>query len=390
AFVSTNSITQGEQVGILWSVMLNYYKVNIHFAHRTFKWSNEAKGVAAVHCVIVGFASFNITQKKLFDYEGISKEPQELAVKNINPYLVDGNDILISRRQAPICDVPNVVRGSIAYDGGYFFITKELLANIEMQEPEILDYIRSYIGSTEYINNNWRKCFWLKDVEPAIIRKSKILSEVVKKVFDFRSHENAGQSVKSKAKMPTLFGDIRQPETDYIVIPRVSSERRNYIPFGFVSKDVILGDGAYGVPNASFYLLGMLTSIMHMAWVKYTCGRLKSDYRYSKDIVYNNYPFPLSPTDAQKQKVEAAAQAVLDARARYPDSSLADLYDPVTMPPDLVKAHQALDKAVDLCYRPQPFAGELSRIEFLFGLYEQYTAGLFGSAPAKGQKKNKG
>ncbi len=376
AFVSTNSITQGEQVGLLWNNLMTI-GIKIHFAHRTFKWSNEAKGVAAVHCVIVGFASFDIGQKRLFDYEGVSKEPQEIPVTNINPYLVDGNDVLISRRQDPISNVPKVIRGSIAYDGGHFFIEPELLKIIEKQEPEILEYVRSYIGSTEFINNNWRKCFWLKNIEPAVIRKSKILSEVVKRVFEFRSNENAGYSVRSKAKTPTLFGDIRQPETDYVVIPRVSSERRNYIPFGFVSKEVILGDQAYGIPNASFYLFGILTSSMHMAWVKYTCGRLKSDYRYSKDIVYNNFPFPPYPTAAQKNKVEEAAQTVLDTRAKYPGSSLADLYDPVTMPPDLVRAHAALDKAVDLCYRPQPFGSELARIEFLFGLYEQLSAPMF-------------
>ena len=377
AFVSTNSIVQGEQTSILWAPMLNKFGVRIHFAHRTFKWSNEAKGNAAVYCVIIGFANYEVSEKRIFEYENIKGEPLELKARNINPYLVDANNFIITKNSNPICKVPKLIRGSIPYDNGFLLLDESEASDLKMKYPELTNYIRIYGGSYELINNKWRYCLWLKDANPELIRKNIFLKERIEKVYNFRINSK-GQSVKSKAKTPALFGDNRQPTgQNYLLIPRHSSERRKYIPIGYVDQSVILADSAYGVPNATLFHFGILTSEMHMAWVKNICGRIKSDFRYSGTVVYNNFPWPENPSEKQIKAVESAAQKVLDARAAFPTSSLADLYDPLTMPPALVKAHQELDKAVDLCYRPQVFASEAKRMEFLFELYEKHTAGLF-------------
>ena len=386
AFVSTNSITQGEQVGALWNPMLYFYHVKIHFAHRTFKWSNEARGNAAVYCVIIGFAHFDFPNKTIYEYEDIKGEPHELKAKNINPYLVDANNTVIIRRQKPLCPVPEIGIGNKPIDGGnYLFTTAEKAAFLE-KEPQAAAYFRRWIGSDEFINGWERWCLWLGECPPDVLRK---MPEAIKRVQAVRDFRLASVSAPTRklAETPTRFHVENMPTSNFLVIPEVSSERRKFIPIGFISPEILASNLVKIVPSATRYFFGVLTSTMHMAWVRQVAGRLKSDYRYSKDIVYNNFPFPLHPTDSQKKKVEEAAQAVLDTRAKYPDSSLADLYDPVTMPPDLVKAHQVLDKAVDQCYRSQPFTSELSRIEFLFGLYEQYTAGLFAGTGKKGKKK---
>ncbi|NCR40868.1 MAG: class I SAM-dependent DNA methyltransferase, partial [Microcystis aeruginosa W13-11] len=386
AFVSTNSISQGEQVALLWNILFQKYQLKIHFAHRTFKWSNEAKGNAAVHCVIIGFASFNITNKILFDYEDIQGESLVVQSNNINPYLVDGSDIIINNRSFPLSNVPLMRFGSMPRDGGNFIFTEPEKEEFLKLEPKAEKLIKPYTGAQEFINGYSRYCLWLVDISP---RELKTLPEVIKKVDkvkNFRLKSKAA-STRKFAATPTLFCQIAQPETNYLLVPRVSSERRKYIPIGFMNKNVIGNDQVLLIPNANLYLFGILTSEMHMAWVKYVCGRLKSDYRYSKDIVYNNYPFPETATDKQKQTVETCAQAVLDTRVKYPDSSLADLYDPLTMPPDLLKAHQKLDKAVDLCYRPQPFTSELNRIEYLFELYEKLTALLLPTSKQKLAKR---
>ncbi len=385
AFVSTNSIAQGEQVGVLWGLLFNFYKVKIHFAHRTFSWSNEAKGNAAVHVVIIGFGAEDIGGKRLYDYTDIKGEPQERAVKNINPYLAEGNDMVISSRTKPLCDVPKMVYGSKPVDNGQFFFTDEQKATFLKIEPLAETYIRPIISSHEFLNGKNRWCLWLVGISPTDLRRMPHVMKRLEAVRDFRA-QSTKASVRAQATTPGLFSEIRQPVNNYIVIPRHSTENRAYIPFGFFDATTIVSDSCTALPQANLYLFGQLTSLMHMTWVKHTCGRIKSDFRYSNTLVYNNYPFPLNPTDAQKKKVEEAAQAVLDSRAKYPSSSLADLYDPVTMPPDLVRAHQALDKAVDLCYRPQGFGSELARIEYLFGLYEQYTAPMFGE---KGRGLNK-
>jgi hypothetical protein len=381
AFVSTNSIVQGLQTTILWRHMLNRYGIKIQFAHRTFKWSNEAKGNAAVYCVIIGFANYDSTQKKLFEYEDIKGEPHELIVNNINPYLLSGRDILIDRQQNPICNVPKMHFGNMPADGGELLFTTEEKNNFLEKEPNAIDYFRKFVGSHEFINKIDRWCLWLQDINPTELKKLKFVVERVERVRKIREESSRPQL----ASFPHLFAQITQPkDLDYIMVPSVSSERRKYIPMGFEKSEVIASNLCLIIPKATIYHFGILTSNIHMSWVNCVCGRLESRYRYSKDIVYNNFPWPLNPSEKNKQAVESAAQAVLDARALFPEASLADLYDPNTMPPALVKAHQALDKAVDLCYRPQPFPNETKRIEFLFELYEQYAAGLF-----KTEKKKK-
>lgn len=387
AFVSTNSISQGEQVNVLWYKLIKGYGLSINFAHKTFKWSNEAKGVAGVYCVIIGFSTIVRNEKLLFEYPDVKGEPVILKVKDITPYLTEGKTVFIQKSKKSICNLPSLIRGSIPYDDGHLLLTDEEYNSLVGHDPIAVSYIRRYGGAQELINNKWRYCLWLLDADPALVRNSKFLIERINQVREFRSNSK-GQSVNSKASTPMLFGDIRQPTGEnYLLIPRHSSERRKYIPIGFIDQSTILADSAYGLPNASLYHFGVLTSEMHMTWVSFTCGRLESRYRYSKDVVYNNYPWPETPTEKQKQAVEEAAKTVLDARAKFPDSSLADLYDPNTMPPALVKAHQQLDKAVDLCYRPQPFVSEAKRIEYLFELYEKYTGGLF--VPEKKPKKSK-
>jgi hypothetical protein len=381
AFVSTNSIVQGEQTSILWGTLLNKYNIKIHFAHRTFKWSNEAKGNAAVYCVIVGFANFDTGNKSLFEYEDIKGEAHELKVKNINPYLVDAKNILISKRTNPICNVPKMRFGNMPLDGGNLILSNEEKEKLILIEPNAKKYILPLISAYEFLNNKNRWCLWLVDIEPNELKQMPIVLKRVELVKQFRLNSDA-PSTQKFALTPTLFRDKNRPET-YIVVPRVSSENRPYIPFGFFDKNSIVSDTCMSIPNGTIFHFGVLMSKMHMAWVKTTCGKLKSDYRYSKDIVYNNYPWPETPTEKQKETIEKAAQKVLDARAEFPTSSLADLYRPLTMPPALVKAHNELDKAVDSAYSKQAFTSEAKRMEFLFDLYEKYTVGLFEKKKGK-------
>ncbi|MFM7352062.1 MAG: class I SAM-dependent DNA methyltransferase, partial [Microcystis aeruginosa] len=386
ALVSTNSISQGEQVGILWQELYQKYKIKIHFAHRTFSWSNEAKGNAAVHCVIIGFGLENIDNKRIFDYADIKGEPTERRVKNINPYLVEGSDLVILSRRKTISSVPEINFGSMPNDGGHLILSQSEKEELVKNEPDSEKWIRRYTGAQECINGYSRYCLWLVNIQPQELKKSKEIYRRVEEVRKVRSESNR-KTTQELSKFPTLFGENRQPDTNYLLIPSVSSENRKYIPIGFLSPDIITSNSCLIIPYATLYHFGILTSEMQMAWVKYVCGRLKSDYRYSNTIVYNNYPFPENITDKQKQTVETCAQAVLDTRSKYPDSSLADLYDPLTMPPDLLKAHQKLDKAVDLCYRPQPFTSELNRIEYLFELYEKLTAPLLPTSKQKPAKR---
>jgi N-6 DNA Methylase len=385
-FVSTNSISQGEQVGILWQELYNRYKVKIHFAHRTFSWTNEAKGNAAVHCIIIGFGLQDITVKRIFDYVDIKGEPNEQRVRNINPYLTEGSDSVIVRRTKPLCMVPEIRKGNQPTDGGHLILNDESELNFLMEsEPNVKRFIKKLIGAQEFIQNKTRWCLWLVEIKPEELKKMPLVLNRIEKVKQMRL-ASSDSGTRKLANFSSLFRETNN-YSSYIIVPSVSSENRKYIPIGFLDASTIPTNLVLIIPNGDLYLFGVLTSEMHMTWVKYVCGRLKSDYRYSKDIVYNNYPFPENISDKQKQKVEIAAQAVLDTRAKYPDSSLADLYDPLTMPPDLVKAHQILDKAVDLCYRSQAFVNELNRIEFLFGLYETLSTPLL--KPEKKQKVNK-
>ncbi|WP_026787461.1 class I SAM-dependent DNA methyltransferase [Planktothrix rubescens] len=385
-FVATSSITQGEQVYLLWNSLINDFGVKINFAHRTFKWSNEAKGNAVVHCVIIGFSLFERPRKEIFDYESINSDPQKIIVEKINPYLNSGSLVLISKRSKPLSNVSPITCGNKPSDDGNFIFSDVEKNEFVKKEPLAHSFFRKYIGSAELINNTFRWCLWLKDIPPVELKKMPLVLEKIDKVRKFRENSTAAPTRKT-ALTPSLFFYISQPDTNYLAIPEVSSERRKYIPIGFLDKSIIASNKLQIIHNANLYLFGILTSEMHMTWVRYVCGRLKSDFDYSSTIVYNNYPFPENVSDKQKQKVETAAQKVLDTRAKYPDSSLADLYDPLTMPPDLVKAHQALDKAVDLCYRPQPFVSELNRIEYLFSLYEALSAPLLKVEKKKRVKK---
>ncbi len=373
AFVSTNSVMQGEQVVLLWKPILLDLKCNIHFAHTTFKWNNEAKGKAAVFCVIVGFANFNTKNKSLFTYENISGEPTEIKVNNINPYLVDAETVFVERKSKPICKVEKLQRGSDANDKGNLLFTAEEKNEFIELEPSSKKYFKRTYGAKEFINNIKRYCLWLEDIEPSELRSLKYVLERVQNIKEFRDY-------------PHLFGSIRKPNNDYLFIPQMSSAIREYIPIGFLKKGTIPLGPHFFLDNATLYDFGILTSKIHMTWVKYTCGRLKSDYRYSNSIVYNNFPFPKDLSEKDKKKVEDKAQKILNVREEYPKSSLADLYHPLTMPSKLAKAHQELDKVVDICYRSQAFKNENSRFEYLFDLYNQYTQPLFIEKKSKRKK----
>ncbi|MFI5220781.1 MAG: class I SAM-dependent DNA methyltransferase [Bacteroidia bacterium] len=385
AFVSTNSITQGEQVGILWNELFNHYKIKIHFAHRTFKWSNEAKGNAAVHVVIIGFSDLEAKEKYIYEYENIKAEPHQVNVANINPYLVEGKDSFIKKRSTPICNVPPISRGSDAIDDGNLLLDEEEKKELVSSYPDLKKIIRPFLMGKEFLNNIPRYCLWLKDISATEIRKYPPIIERIGKVKVFRSKSKRVQTIKA-ADFPMLFGEDRQPNSNYLAIPKVSSENRKYVPIAICDKKIICGDKLFYMPNSTQWHFGILTSLMHMSWMKNVCGRLKSDFSYSNTIVYNNFPWPEAPTKKQMETVEKAAQKVLDVRKQFPECSLADLYDVLTMPPALVKAHNELDKAVDQCYRSQQFESETKRIEFLFELYDKYTSGLFAVEKPKRKK----
>lgn len=376
AFVSTNSISQGEQVGIIWGLLFTKYKIKIHFAHRTFKWGNEAKGEAAVHVVIIGFANFDITSKKVYEYDDVKGEPHEIKVNNINPYLVEGKDIFITARTKPLCEVPEIIKGSETTDDGHLMLSIDEVHNFKNKFPQSTKYIRPFIGGGDFINGNVRYCLWLKDAPIEELRKIPFIQERLERVKSFRLASNKIRT-RHWANFPALFTEDRQPNTKYLMFPKVSSEKRSYIPFAFVDPEFIINNTASYITDASLYHFGILESKMHMAWMSYVCGRMKSDFIYSNKIVYNNFPWPLVLSSKQIEKVSQFSQLVLDSRAKSPEASLADLYDPLHMPPELFKAHQALDRAVDQCYRPQPFTSESERLEYLFKLYQQYTAGMF-------------
>ncbi|MBP6513192.1 MAG: class I SAM-dependent DNA methyltransferase [Bacteroidia bacterium] len=385
--VSTNSISQGEQVGILWQILFSRYQIKIHFAHQTFSWTNEAKGKAAVHVVIIGFANFNIIEKRIFEYEDIKSDPIEIKAKNINPYLVEGKDITVENRKSPICNTPEIIYGSFALDDGNYTLSEEDRNEIILVNKGSEKLIKPFIGGRELLHSEKRYCLWLAEAEPSDIKGNIKIKERVEAVKHWRSNSDRSNT-KKLAETPTLFAEVRQPNTNYLAFPTVSSVNRKYIPIAFLTPNIVASNQLYVLPNATLFHFGVLTSCIHMAWVKYICGRLKSDYRYSASIVYNNYPWPENPSVKQKEAIEKTAQKVLNARAEFPNSSLADLYDPLTMPPVLVKAHSELDKAVDLAYRSQPFTSDANRMEFLFELYEKYTAGLFAVEKKSKSKKS--
>ena len=364
AFVSTNSITQGEQAATLWQPLIQR-GLSINFAHRTFRWSNEARGVAAVHCVIVGFSMHESNSNKLLYTEDVS--PQ--VVKHINSYLTAAHDVFIPVRSAPLCAVPEMTTGNRPADGGYLIIEEEDYNSFIAEEPQAVPYIKRLLGSMEFINKKSRWCLWLVGISPTQLKQMpKVMERVEKCKIDRMHSTDAGR--RKLADRPTLFRETKNPES-CVVIPEVSSERRDYIPIGFIDSSTICTNLLQIIPDATLYHFGVLTSTMHMAWTRAVCGRLKSDYRYSNKLVYNNYPWP-EATEAQQEKIAALAQGVLDARALYPECSLADLYDPLTMPPELVTAHRKLDAAVEKAYG-RTFGDDAERVAFLFEKYRELT-----------------
>ena len=367
ALVSTNSITQGEQVASVWKPLYDRFGIHIDFAHRTFIWDSEASIKAHVHCVIVGFSSAPNTKPRQL-YEGERHQKAD----NINAYLIEAPNVFIDSRKVPLCDVPEMVYGNKPTDGGFLFLSPEERDEVLKREPEIAPFIRKIYGATEYINNKDRYCLWLVGASPAIIRKSGFIADRVEKVRQFRL-SSTKEATQRSAETPSLFQEIRHPDEEYIIVPRHSSENRRYIPFGFVKPDIVVNDAVQIIPKADRYHFGIMESNVHMAWTRAVCGRIKSDYRYSKDIVYNNFPWP-NPTEAQKERIEQTAQAILDARAKYPDASLADLYDDTFMPPELRTAHQNNDRAVMAAYG-FPIKGftESDCVAELMKLYQKMT-----------------
>lgn len=390
AFVSTNSITQGEQVGLLWAPLMTRFGIKIGFAHQTFRWSNEGRGVAAVHCIIIGFGITDRSAKMIYEYEEVNSLPEKRIAKNINAYLVDAPDVFITNRSAPISNVPAMAFGNMPRDGGQLLLTDTEKDELIAEEPDAAIFIRPFISAKEFLNNGKRWCLWLKDATPTQLRQ---LPKVLSRVENVRVFRSASKAVSTRkfALTPSLFCQISQPTTSYLLVPRHSSENRRYIPLGFFSPNEIVADSCLFVGDATLYHFGIMTSLMHVAWVKYTCGRIKSDYRYSKDIVYNNYPWPNS-TDLQKTSITTCAQAVIDARALFSGASLADLYDPLTMPPALIAAHQKLDLAVDKAYEEsggkRAYKSDADRVAFLFLLYQRITS-LLPSDSLKGGRKSK-
>ena len=367
-FVSTNSICQGSQVPILWNVLLNDYHVHINFAHTTFKWNSESNEKAAVFCVIVGFGVREWKQKRLYSSAGQYKE-----VSNISPYLLPGEDIFVAAQKDTLCDVPKMCFGNQPRDGGYFILSEEEKSELLKQEPALEKWIRQYMGAEEFINGKKRFCLWLKEASPLDIKQSRILYERVTAVKNFREASSA-KTTQGYAKVPHLFAQMTQPDNvPYLLVPRVSSERRKYVPIGYMSADVVSSDAVQIIPNASLYHFGVMTSCVHMNWMRVVCGRLKSDYRYSKELVYNCFPW-CQPTAEQKAKIEATAQAILDIRAKYSDCPFSVLYDETTMPAELRKAHMDNDRAVMQAYGMIPGkTNESECVAVLFKMYQELT-----------------
>jgi hypothetical protein len=392
AFVSTNSVSQGEQVGVLWGELLSR-GFQIQFAHRTFRWNNEARGMAAVHCVIVGFGRDGVKPKRLFDYEHPKGDPHEQDAGNINPYLVDAPDVFLPNRSHPICFVPEIGIGNKPIDGGNYLFTNVEHEAFISAEPGAAKWFRRWLGADEFINNVERWCLWLGDCPPDELRRLPETRERVEAVRAFRLASKSAPTRKL-ADTPTHFHVENIPASEYLLIPRHSSATRAFVPMGFVASDTLSGDANLVSRDATIYHFGLMQSTMHMAWVRNVSGRIKSDYRYSAGIVYNNFPWPelsapavsghhRAVTNKHVAAIEAAAQSVLDARAAFAGSTLADLYDPVTMPLLLAKAHQALDRAVDATYvaaekaagrKPPKLGSDAERVAFLCERYQALTS----------------
>lgn len=368
AFVSTNSITQGEQVAALWTKLIDEYGVRINFAHRTFRWDSEASLKAHVHCVIIGFSNLFVPKvRKIYENDNMRH------VKTINPYLIEAPNLLVHGRTQPLCDVPKITYGNKPADGGNLILNEEEKNEMIAKDPSIKQCIRRYIGSKDFINNNEKRyCLWLRDISPVVYRKNADIMQRINAVKEMREGSSAAPT-RAFADKPYLFFSTPQTNADYMCIPEVSSEKRRYIPIGFMNADMIASNKLLIVPDASLYHYGVITSNVHMAWMRVVTGRLEMRYQYSGSIVYNNFPWP-NPADDQKVRIEKTAQAILDARALYPDCSLADLYDELTMPPELRKAHQENDRAVMQAYGFDPKTmTESSCVAELMRLYQELT-----------------
>ena len=366
ALVSTNNITQGEQVKAIWKNLIERYGIHIDFAYRTFRWDSEASLKAHVHCIIIGFSNkCSVTTQQCVIYDGDCVSP----VDYINPYLMNAPSVFIESRKHPICLVPEITKGSIPVDGGNLIIEDDEYEEFVRLEPNAKKYIRRFVGAREFIHNLPRYCLWLDGISPKKLNQLPLVRERISKVRSFRLSSDKA-ATRKYADLPTRFMEIRQPKSLYIIIPSHSSENRKYIPMGFVSSDIICSNANLMIPDAKLYHFGIMESNVHMAWMRIVCGRIKSDYRYSNDIVYNNFPWP-NPTEEQKAKIEQTAQAILDARAKYPDSSLADLYDELTMPVELRKAHQDNDRAVMQAYG-FPVKSDFTESQCVAELFKMY------------------
>lgn len=362
ALVSTNSITQGEQVAAIWKPLKEMFGVHFDFAYRTFRWDSEASIKAHVHCVIIGFSDIpNDKPKQIFD------NGQALRVQNINGYLMDAPDVFITARQRPIANVPEMINGGKPAEGGNLILTEEEKDELLRKEPQAEPFIRHFLMGADFIHRRPRYCLWLVNANPTLLKTCPQVLKRIEAVRQFRLASKK-EATRKKAETPMLFDEIKDCKTSYIATPMVSSERRRYVPMDWLDAEIIAGNTLFMVPDATLYHFGVLESNVHMAWMRVVCGRLKSDYRYSASIVYNNFPWP-TPTEAQRQKIEQTAQAILDARAQFPDSSLADLYDPTSMPFALLEAHRANDRAVMAAYSFPAKQSESECVAALFQLY---------------------
>ena len=367
AFVSTNSITQGEQVAGVWKPLYDRFGIHIDFAHRTFRWDSEASLKAHVHCVIVGFSSApNKAEKRLFDNDSVKQ------VGNINPFLIDSPTVFVESITKPICNVPSFGIGNMPIDNGNYLFTKEEMNDFISVEPLSEKYFHPWYDSRGFINNKRKYCLWLGNCSPTELKRMPKCLERIENVRTFRAASKRASTLKY-ADYPTRFPTENMPSTNYLVVPEVSSQRRRYLPIGFMTPDILCSNKLRLMPNGSTYHFGILESNVHMAWMRAICGRLKSDYDYSIAVVYNNFPWP-SPSPEQKAKIEQTAQGILDARALYPDSSLADLYDPLTMPPELRKAHDRNNVAVMKAYGFPTSMSEADCVAALMKMYQELTS----------------
>ena len=370
ALVSTNSITQGEQVAAIWQPLFERFNIRIDFAYRTFRWDSEADIKAHVHCVIIGFSSMGASRAKIKRI--YISDIQSILATNINAYLMNSSDVWIDSRGKPLCDVPDLLNGGKPVEGGFLILSKEEHDELLEKEPQAAHLFRPYMMGKDFIERSPRYCLWLVGAHPSLLRQCPLIMKRVQAVREYRL-QSPKEATRRCADTPTLFAEVRECPSDYVAIPKVSSQNRRYIPMDYLAKEIIPGDKLFMIPNASLYHFGVLLSNVHMAWMRATCGRLKSDYSYSNTIVYNNFPWP-TPTEEQKARIEATAQAILDARAKYPDSSLADLYDDKVMPFDLRRAHQENDRAVMAAYGFSAQMTEAECVAELFRMYQQLTS----------------